>query len=651
MPSRSSSVLACAVALLAVASPAGCGGDSSADSSAAGSAGSAGTSGSSGAAGKGGTAPEAGADVSTDAQPDAHNDAQADVVVTHECTAGQVLCKDHDTLETCADTPEGRRWKTEDCPSGQGCVAGQCVAGKCSDECNLGETDAGKTCELFDLAKQSWSTPDPATSLHDRARAYQMWIRRDSLAEGGVGSARYADPGTWSDVTYLDGIGDSAIWTGTYLASEALRLKATGDPDARANIKRLVDTLHVWFNVEGDPGVLSRFAAPSGKQYPFVIGDLDCSKTASVHCNVAYDGKQWDYIGHISRDQYQGVMLGYALAYEALGEQDEPTRAIIRGDVVELVQELMKERTVKAQITVNGTPIPLDLTMRFVVLVSSEMKNGAVQISVSTSNYADAEMWGFQEFIPDLADLLRQVPMLSWLPAIPRSSSAIMLASFFRVGMLVTDGVPGFEQLHDDIEGYYLTHDGKGGNVSNWLDVAAQYVETNKCGEKYYGHNISMEPMYNLSRLETDPLLATRVHTDVLQKKMWPLFEKTKNSFFSYIYAGTVPGVPATVSSLATEQLSQFPPPPRVKVAVDLLNDPKYPHESGCDNQCSHDTAVDVGERPVGDFLWQRHPWGLFDPGDPSQTQPGVDYLTAYWMGRVHGFIQDDSVGKCLVWK
>jgi hypothetical protein len=573
-----------------------------------------------------------------------------------ECLSGQKLCVNHDTVKACADTATGHTWTEQDCTAGSGCVAGECVVGQCSDECNLGDASGGKTCELFDLAGSAWKQPDPAGSLHDRARAYQMWLRRDSMVEGGVGSATYADPGTWKQVTYMDGIGDSAIWTGTYLASEALRLKATGDADARANIKKVVDTLHVWFNVEGDPGVLSRWAQPAGKVQSVTVGDLNCANPGtSTHCNVDYDGKKWDFLGHISRDQYQGVMMGFGLAYEALGEADEPTRAIIREDVVELLQELMKDRDVKMQVTYNGTSLPATtVTMRYVVLVSKEMKNGAVQFTLSGTTAAqlqEAEMWGFQEFTPDLADIVKQIPGLGWVPAIPRASSAIMLASFFRLGMLVTEGIVGYEQINTDIKTYYTTHSGTGGNITNWIDTMAMYGDTNKCGESYFGHNISMEPMYNLSRLEDDAQLSDRIHNDVFKNKMWPLFAKTKNSFFSYIYAGTVPGVDGSVPTIATEQLSQFPPPPRVRVAVDLTQDPKYlPHEPNCTDQCNHDTAVDIKERRVGDFIWQRDPWGLVDNGNPSATQPGVDYLTAYWMARVHGFIPEDSSGKCLVW-
>ncbi|MBI5481027.1 MAG: hypothetical protein HY906_19370 [Deltaproteobacteria bacterium] len=579
-------------------------------------------------------------------------DGGGDGMVTDECTAGQKLCTSATRRRFCADGAAGRIWQEADCGPGEGCVRGDCVSGSCSDECNLGDVDGAKTCELYDLGTASWVTPAPAAALHDRARAYNLWLRRDGMAAGGVGSPHYADPGTWTDIDAMHGIGDSAIWTGTYLAAEALRLEATGAADARSNVKHLAETLHVWMNVAGQPGLLSRFASPSGTVWPFTIGDHSCGD-GRTHCNVAYNGGTWDWIGHISRDQYQGVLLGYALAYEALSEADEATRALIRDDVVELVEELMKERQVPIKLTYNGTVIPqFDVTMRFVVLAPAEMDNGAVQLIVNTTNLDASEMYGFQEFIPNLQDVLKQMPLIGGLvPAIPRASSAIMLASFFRVALAATAGVPAYAGRRAAILDYYLNHGGEGGNVANWLAVAKTYNELNQCGESYYGHNISMEPMYNLARLEDDPTLKATVANDVLSAKMWPLFRATKNSFFSYIYAASVPSPEAGAVSTANTQLAQFPPPPRVNVAVDLRADPDYlPHQSGCTDQVDHSKAVDVGERPVGDFLWQRHPWGLFDAGDPAQTQPGVDYLVAYWMARHHAFLTDDTAGRCLRW-
>jgi hypothetical protein len=161
-----------------------------------------------------------------------------------------------------------------------------------------------------------------------------------------------------------------------------------------------------------------------------------------------------------------------------------------------------------------------------------------------------------------------------------------------------------------------------------------------------------MEPMYNLSRLETDPTRRAVVQGQVLNTQMWPAFVNTKNSFFSFIYAGTYASADATVATSAAAQLAQFPAPPRVQHAVNDTGMAKYSAlDPSCPGEVAHAGAVDVGDRVVGDFLWQREPWSLTDPGNVAQTYPGVDYLVAYWMGRKHGFIADDTPNECLVWK
>ncbi len=565
-----------------------------------------------------------------------------------ECVAGESLCVDHRTRRLCEEAGGGARWRDEVCSPGWGCVLGACVESACSDACNLGETDGGRTCELFDMAAGTWTGVDPAGSMHDRSRAYNMWLRRDGMSHGGVGDAVYSDPGSYTDVARLGGTGDSAIWTGTYLAAEALRLMATGSADARHNVVSLVQTLHLWFNVSGQPGLLARYAAPSG-EHPLV--SMDCS-SRRIHCGVVHEGETYDYSGHISRDQYQGVMLGYALAYEALGAADEETRALIREDVLELIGELMLMRRVPIRLTWDGTELPpFEVDMRFVVLAPDEMNAGAIDFVIDSSNYDDSELWGFQEFIPNWGPLIRQFPGLGWVPDIPRADSGIMLPSFFRVALLVTDGVAGHEDEHAGILAFYRSSTGWGGNVDDWLDRAELWSYTGACGQSYYANNIAMEPMYNLARLETDLGLGARIVNNVLNGRMWPGYEHTKNPWFSFIYAAVVSYADASVAPSAASQLSQFPPPPRVKVARDFRSDTRYmPHESGCTDQVEHGSAVDVADRVVSDFIWQRHPWGLFDSGNPAQTHPGVDYLAAYWLGRFHGFLADDHPGTCLAW-
>lgn len=567
------------------------------------------------------------------------------------CTVGDAVCLSKDSRRACAPNGAGGRWIDETCGAGSGCFKGSCTPSRCSDECTLGEAQGGKTCAAFDITKGNAATFDPVAKTHDRARGYLARMKTESMASGGIGSARYEDA-TRTKITDMHGIGDSAIWTGTFLASEALRLRATGAADARARVRSLVETIHLWLNVAGEPGMLVRWAKPSSVKHGFAIPDLDCN-FERVHCNVDHAGSKYDFIGHISRDQYQGVMLGIALAYEALGSADEDLREKLRSDAVTIAEELMKERTIPVRVTVNNAiPITAMVKARFMVVSPREMKNGALDLRLDLSKPDDSEMFGFQEFYPNLAHLVRQLPGLGWVPDVKRSSSAIMLASFFRVALSLSKDVPAYTKRRADLLAYYTSRSGEGGNVSDWLAVAKEWTPGGGCGVGYYANNITMMPLYDLARLEDDPARASTVVRDVLGAKMWPAFAATKNPFFSFIYASVTPSVAASVTSSAAAQLAQFPVAPNVMRAVDLRASPAYTtRQQGCTDQVGHAEAVDVGERITADFMWQRHPWGLYDGGDVRQTEPGVDYLVAHFLGRHHGFVGDDTPGNCLAFQ
>lgn len=571
------------------------------------------------------------------------------------CAIGDAVCVAHDRRRACVASGAGSTWVEETCAAGAGCFQGACAPGKCSDECTLGATQAGKTCAPWSIVAGDAVASDPAAKLHDRARGYLAEAERGAMLAGGIGSPRWADPPAYTKVASMDGIGDSALWTGTFLAAEALRLRATGAADARARVLRLVETMHLWLNVAGEPGMLVRWAKESSKTLPFAVSDYDCS-AERVHCGVPYAGKTYDFVGHISRDQYQGVILGLALAYEALTSADEAARETIRTDVVTFVKELMKERSLPLAITYKGVALPVtNVPIRFVVVSPREMQDGKAFIQIGDSGDKTASMYGFQEFIPDLSDVLRHVPGIGLLGGaipIPRASSAIMLASFFRVALAVTDGAPAWAKDRADILAYYTGHVGEGGNVKDWLDVAKQWKDGGGCGGDYYANNIAMMPLYDLARLEDDPTRAAVVKNDILGARLWPAFAATKNSFFSFIDAAVGSAPPADVAADGVAQLRGFPPAPRIHGPVDLRSSPKYPSRDGsCADEVDHASAVDVADRPAADFLWQRHPWGLYDPGDPAQTYPGVDYLVAYFLGRRHVLLDDDTAGTCLVWQ
>ena len=219
---------------------------------------------------------------------------------SNACNLGDAVCLSKDRRRACVANGSGARWIEETCAVGSGCLKGACTPSRCSDECTLGETQGGKTCAPFDIAKSKPAASDPANKTHDRARGYLGRMKSESLSSGGVGSAQYEDA-TRTKIANMHGIGDSAIWTGAFLASEALRLRATGAADARARVRALVETIPLWMNVAGEPGMLVRWAKPSSVKHAFAIPDLDCANQR-VHCGVAHAGTSYDFIGHISRD-------------------------------------------------------------------------------------------------------------------------------------------------------------------------------------------------------------------------------------------------------------------------------------------------------------------------------------------------------------
>ncbi len=120
--------------------------------------------------------------------------------------------------------------------------------------------------------------------------------------------------------------GDSAIWTGHYLAAEAYRYKVTRDPAALANAWTALEGLRTLVNVTGT-SVLARCAVPVESDY--APGILSEEQSHGIHLgNVDQHGYFW--IGDTSRDQYMGVFFGLAAAWDLI---DDPAMPPTVGDL------------------------------------------------------------------------------------------------------------------------------------------------------------------------------------------------------------------------------------------------------------------------------------------------------------------------------
>ena len=117
-----------------------------------------------------------------------------------------------------------------------------------------------------------------------------------------------------NDIVGYTRCGDSAIWTGHYLAAESFRYKVTGNPAALANAKIALAGLQSLVDVTGTD-LLARCIVPMSS--PYAAGITREESANGIHAS----GLNY-WIGNTSRDQYCGVFFGLSVAYDMLGQPD-----------------------------------------------------------------------------------------------------------------------------------------------------------------------------------------------------------------------------------------------------------------------------------------------------------------------------------------
>ncbi|MEZ4318601.1 MAG: hypothetical protein R3F61_13895 [Myxococcota bacterium] len=566
------------------------------------------------------------------------------------CTLGEGTCSAWNAGIACVSTPLGTRWEPQTCGAGEGCVRGTCAPQACSDECYAGQTSNGQACELYDLGSGSWVGLDDEDSLHDRARTFERWIRKDteSLFHDGIVSVRY-ETAALQDVESIY-IGDTALHTGIYLTAEALRLQETGSERARRNVVGLVDYFHLLLNVSGDPGMLATHAVPAGDPDIRAWTNWDCAQFDRF-CNVPWNGSSWDYIGEPSRDMYMGPLLGLLEAHDALTEVDAPVRHQIREDLVTIAMELKRARSMPVRFEVNGVSLPpMQMDIRFFIPEAGTATTpGAITATIDLSDLDNSgTIDGGQEFLPNPSAFFRQSPLVpNWIPDIPRTSSAMMVPAMLLSAIHVTEDRPEWAAERAELIDFYENNADLYGNVDDWIDYASMYVNHRECGERYFGYNLAVIPLQVWMRLEYDAARRDAIRTRVWSQ-VWDDVHDHKNPFFDFAYVAGNPGAPQSIADEAAFQTSLFREPPRIDRNVDLTNSPNYDEDPDCDGLSS--TALDVDDRPAEYFQWHSAPWTWVHEGNPRQTYPGHDYLLAYWMARRNGALMDEAPQRCLRW-
>jgi hypothetical protein len=138
-------------------------------------------------------------------------------------------------------------------------------------------------------------------------------IRARHMPFGTIMDPIFAAPDSEQIVGYTH-CGDSAIWTGHYLAAEAFRYNVTRSPEALDNVRVALAGIESLLDVTGT-NLLSRCLIPMTSPYAQAIIKEEASH--GVYLNTQF---HFYWIGGTSRDQYSGVFFGLGVAYDLVDD-------------------------------------------------------------------------------------------------------------------------------------------------------------------------------------------------------------------------------------------------------------------------------------------------------------------------------------------
>ena len=123
--------------------------------------------------------------------------------------------------------------------------------------------------------------------------------------------------------------GDSALWTGHYLAAEAFRYGVTQAPDALDHIRAAVSALKGLTDVTGT-NLLARCMVPTNSPYVASLSSQEANNGVYTNSSAG-----WIWVGNTSRDEYSGAMFGLAVAYDMVSD------TAIKSTISDLVTRLI----------------------------------------------------------------------------------------------------------------------------------------------------------------------------------------------------------------------------------------------------------------------------------------------------------------------
>lgn len=385
-------------------------------------------------------------------------------------------------------------------------------------------------------------------------------------------------PGVVGNVArYHDG-GDSAIWTGHYLASQAFRYAQTQDPDALDNVRHTLYGIGKLLEINGNSGLLARVAAPASSLMGQEIARIHAIDTQRTINGQLWYGRQGG--NGISRDQYSGVFFGLALTHELVS--DPALKAEAGRHLTRMLDYIIRE-----QWFVDEDRRPFDAT--------SGGSFPTFWFGIPTQRICWLLLG--ERVLPGryAVDLAQASPLadIAWLSG--------------WIGTFNLEQYYGFNLSHTTAYAYFRYET----DPTRWQGIARSM----RIMRRFTGHHQNAH--FDLVQAAFDPSLRAAKHSEV--RELIRQFVKRNHREVAPSVVDLT-GVTYATYALPTLTLPGQQPKP---ATVTLPTAP---------------IAVPI-RKLEGNFLWQRSPFSptSVGAGNPYKENPGIDLLVPYWMGKFEG--------------
>jgi len=196
---------------------------------------------------------------------------------------------------------------------------------------------------------QPWPpmTPEQVKALYEKAEEQLRDHQAYHIPHGLSVDVFWTDYSRTQPFRY-ETVGDSACWTGHYLAALALRYRVTRDPRTLKDIQAVIEKMDVLTKVSGRLGYIARYAGPAEdaayREYYKVYGRGEDPGRPGLG-KWAYRGaepyQELVWLGNSSRDTYDGFNFGMAAAWAYV--PDETLRGRIRSIVETVALRLVED--------------------------------------------------------------------------------------------------------------------------------------------------------------------------------------------------------------------------------------------------------------------------------------------------------------------